>query len=69
MYLVPVTAAVARLCEIPGALKLSHDLGCGAFGDADLDGDVAEPERRVGSDRLEDVGVVRYEPKRMIFIS
>jgi hypothetical protein len=69
VHLVAITPAVAGLGEIAGLFEVSDDLGCGAFGDADLDSDVAKPKRRVGSDALEHVGMVGYEPKRVISIS
>jgi hypothetical protein len=69
VHLVAVAAAVAGLGQVAGLFQISHDLGCRAFGDADLQGDVAEPKRRVGGDALEHVGMVGYESKRMIAIS
>lgn len=66
---VAVTTAGSGPGQVTGLFELSDDVGGGALGDPDLDGDVPEPERRVGSDALEDVRVIRYEPKRMIAIS
>ena len=67
--LVAVTTAGSGPGQVAGLLELADDVGCGALGDPDLDGDVPEAERRVGSDALEDVRVIRYESKRMIAIS
>jgi hypothetical protein len=65
---VAVAAPVARGGQVAGLLEVLDDLGCGSFGDGDLEGDVAEPDRRVGGDGLEDVGVVGNEPKLVIAI-
>jgi hypothetical protein len=67
--LVAVAAAVAASREVAGPFEVVDDLRCGSFGDADVEGDVAEPDRGLGGDGLEDVGVVGYEPKLMIAIS
>lgn len=69
MQLVAVAATVAALGQIAGLFQFPDDLGCCAFGDADVQGNVAEPEVRIGGDALENVGMVRYESKRMIAIS
>jgi hypothetical protein len=69
VYVVAVTAAFAILGQVAGLFQVSDDLGCRAFGDADLEGDVAEPKGRVGGHALEHLGVVGYESKRVISIS
>jgi hypothetical protein len=69
VYQVAITAPLTAPGEVAGRFEFSNDLGRSTFGNADLDGDVSEPEGRVGGDALEDVGVIRYESKRMVSIS
>lgn len=69
VHLVPVAAAVAGSRDVAGLFEVVDDLGRGSFGNADLHGDVAEPDRRIGGDGLEDVCMVGYEPKLLIAIS
>jgi hypothetical protein len=66
VHFVAVAATVAALSQVASLLEVVDDLRCGALGDLDDLGDVPEPNRRVGADDLEHVGVVCYEPERMI---
>ena len=66
VYFVAVAAAVAALSQVARLLEVVDDLRCGSLGDPDGLSDVPEPSRRVGADDLEHVGVVCYEPERMI---
>ena len=66
VHLVAVAAAVAALAQVAGLLKVVDDLRRGSLGDPDRVGDVPQPNGRVGADDLEHMGVVCYEPERMI---
>ena len=66
MDLVPVAAAAARSREVPGKLEILDDLGDGSLGDTDALGDVPESRGRIHRDALEDMGVVRHEPPRVV---
>ena len=66
VYFVVVAAAVAALSEVAGLLEVVDDLRCGSLGDPDRVSDVPEPNGGVGADDLEHVGVVCYEPEKLI---
>ena len=59
----------ARPREVAGLLEFVDDLGGGALGDADLDGDVSKPSVVVGRDRSEDLAVIGHEPPSVITVS
>lgn len=66
VYEVAVAAPVAALRQIPGLFEVVDDLGRRSLGDPDGLCDVSEAHGRVGGKHLEHVGVVRYEPEKMI---
>jgi hypothetical protein len=68
VHLVAVAAPVAALAQVAGLLKVVDDLRRRALGNPDGLGDVPEPCGRVGRDDLEHVGVVCYEPEKLILI-
>ena len=69
VHLVVVAPAVAALAHVPRALEVVDDVGGRALGDANRLRDIPEARRGVGGDHLEHVGVVRYEPEKMIPIT
>ena len=64
--LVVVAAAVTRLRHVSRQLEVLEDLRRGPFGDADADGDVADPLSGIRGDALQDLRVVRDEPPAML---
>jgi hypothetical protein len=66
MDLVLVAAPVAGLGHVAGLFELVDDVGRRAFGYADVGGDVSHPERGVGGDAREHMGVVGDEPPEVV---
>jgi hypothetical protein len=68
MHLVAVTSPVAALAQVARLFEVVDDLSSSTLGNTDRLRDVPQADRGLGGDDLEHVGVVRYEPERMILV-
>ena len=69
VHFVAVPAAVAGFAQVAGQLEIVDDMRCGSLRDADRPGDVPEAGGWLCSDHLEHMGVVCYEPEKMILLT
>ena len=67
--LIAIASSVAGLRQVTGLLEVVDDLRCRSFGDSDGDGDVSEPQARVGGYACDHVGVIRQKPKMKFVFS